>query len=594
MNSWKHKLQSITGSRIRVTAIMLGVVFPLTDAIATQELTAAVLNNNAELVGSLISQNTDVNDEVDGSRPLHWAVYNDNNEIVQKLLVAGADASLPNREGMLPLVIAVINGNAAISAILLDAGAEVNQPLPNGETPLMMAARTGNLDVVKLLLARGAMINATENLRGTTALMWAAAYKNTEVVKLLLASGADVATKSALAPPGEGAYIAESARERIRDFYLNTGQGGASLAADEIASADGPEVQLSREQMLQRLPRELVEAFDKEVEQSRNAEQTKPPPPKQWGGLTALEFAVREGDLTTVKVLLEAGADINQQSEYGWTPLLVATQNRYYNLGLYLLDQGADPNIANTGGWNALYLATDNRNIEAGSYPTRKPDMDHLDYIKLLLTRGADPNMRMNSSTETRNVFVQNWLREEGATPFLRAAQSGDIEVMKLLLTYGANPDIYTRDGVTPLMVAAGIGWVGGVTYEWSEEANKDAIQLLLDLGADPNIREHEDGRTALMGAAFKGRNYAVQMLVDAGGDLAVHDIGSRDTLHKLAGVTWQAVDYADGLVRIGVQSSIVHKETGTLIRKLMLEKGMAIPPEGRSLDSICIVDICN
>jgi len=593
MNRCISMMQAIADIRAWMAVVVIGLMSSTPVAFAESELTAAVLNNDARLVESLISQGADVNAEDEGSRPLHWAVYNDNEEIVEQLLDAGADVSLPNREGMLPLVIAIINGNAVIAEILLDAGAGVNQTLPHGESPLMMAARTGNTEIAKFLLDRGARVNAIENLRGTTALMWAAAYKNTAMVRLLLASGANIAMKSGLTPPGEGAYIAESARERIRDFYLNTGQGGASLDTAEIAGADGPQVALSREQMIQRLPRELVDAFDKEIEQNR-IEPPRPTPPRQWGGLTALQFAVRENDMATVDVLLQAGADINQQSEYGWTPLLVAVQNRYYKLARYLLDHSADPNIANAGGWNALYLATDNRNIEAGSYPTRKPDMDHLEFIKLLLNDGADPNLRMNSSTETRNVFVQNWLREEGATPFLRAAQSGDIEVMKLLLDHGADPNIATRDGVTPLMVAAGIGWVGGVTYEWSEEANKNTIQLLLDLGADPNAREHEDGRTALMGAAFKGRNYAVQMLVDAGADLAARDIGSRDTLHKLAGVTWQAVDYADGLVRIGVQSSIVHEETGALIRKLMRERGMEVPPEGRSLDSICIVDICN
>ena len=103
------------------------------------------------------------------------------------------------------------------------------------------------------------------------------------------------------------------------------------------------------------------------------------------GELTPLLYAVRAKDLDSVKVLLDAGADINQTTGYGWSPLLVATQNRYYKLGAYLLDHGADPNLANKGGWTPLYLATDNRNIESGDYPVRRPDMDHLEYIKLLL-----------------------------------------------------------------------------------------------------------------------------------------------------------------------------------------------------------------
>ncbi|MDT8398728.1 MAG: ankyrin repeat domain-containing protein [Pseudomonadales bacterium] len=565
-------------------------------AFSLSELGTAVVNKQADVVRTLIRQNVDVNAvETDGSTALHWAVYNEDANIVKRLIDAGADVAAGNREGMTPLALAAIAGNAEITRMLLDAGAGVNQTLANGETPLMMAARTGNTDTIQVILDRGANINATEKLRGTTALMWAAAYKNPDAVKLLLANGADIAMNSGTTAPGRNPYLAPTARERIRGFYLNTGQGGASLdaSAKDLAADGSPIVALTREELVKRLPKELVEDFNREAETSGADGRVQPPPRKQWGGLTALQFAVREGDLASVKALVEAGADVNQVSEFGWTALLVATQNRYYQMGKYLLEKGANPNISNEGGWNPLYIATDNRNIEGGDYPTRKPDMDHLDYIRLLLAAGADPNIRMESSTETRTIFTHQWLREEGATPFLRAAQSSDLTLMKLLLEHGADPNIYTRDGVTPLMVASGIGWVEGVTYEWSEEANKQALQLLLDLGADVNVHDLEDGRTALMGAAHKGRNYAVQMLVDAGADLAAHDIGSRDTLHRLAGVTWQAIDYADGLVRIGVQSAEAHPETAALIRKLMLARGMEVPPEGRTLESICIVDVC-
>ncbi len=130
--------------------------------------------------------------------------------------------------------------------------------------------------------------------------------------------------------------------------------------------------------------------------------------------------------------------------------MLVATQNRYYKLGAFLMDHGADPNLANKGGWTPLYLATDNRNIEGGDYPVRKPDMDHLDFIKLLLDKGADVNARMKDSTETRTVFTNQWLDENGATAFLRASQSGDLVLMKLLLAHGADPKIDTVLNVTP------------------------------------------------------------------------------------------------------------------------------------------------
>jgi ankyrin repeat protein len=284
---------------------------------------------------------------------------------------------------------------------------------------------------------------------------------------------------------------------------------------------------------------------------------------------------------------------VNQTTGYGWSPLLVATQNRYYKLGAYLIDHGADVNLANKGAWTPLYLATDNRNIESGDYPVRKPDMDHLEYIRLLLAKGADVNARLKDSTETRTVFTNQWLDENGATAFLRASQSGDVVLMKLLLAHGADPRIDTTLHVTALQVAAGIGWVEGITYEWSQETTLEAVKLLLDLGLDVNAQA-DTGRTALHGAAHKGRSDVVQVLADHGAKLDVRDYGNTDNRGgKLAVHTWEPVDYADGLVRVGVQSAISHADTGLLLRKLMTAAGLQAPPVGRTLESICITDAC-
>jgi hypothetical protein len=190
-------------------------------------------------------------------------------------------------------------------------------------------------------------------------------------------------------------------------------------------------------------------------------------------------------------------------------------------------------------------------------------------------------------------VFTHQWLHENGATPFLRAAQSGDLKLMKRLLEAGADSRLVSDHGVTPLMVASGIGWVEGVTFEWSPQQTLEAVRFLIEQGADVNGRDHVDGRTALMGAAHKGRNDVVQLLVDRGAKLDTRDVGSRDSIHKLAGLTWQAIDYADGLVRVGVQSSVAQPQTAALLRKLMLQAGLPAPPEGRTLDSVCVTALC-
>ncbi len=157
------------------------------------------------------------------------------------------------------------------------------------------------------------------------------------------------------------------------------------------------------------------------------------------------------------------------------------------------------------------------------------------------------------------------WFWEDGATPFVRAAQSSDTALMTLLLKYGADPKALTANGDNALTASAGIGWVEGVTYERSAKENLEAMRMLLDLGLDPN-HANVEGRTALMGAALKGRSDVVQLLVDRGAKLDQHDQGSRDT-DKVgsiaAGATWQPIDYAEGLVRVGVQSAIARPDGG-------------------------------
>jgi ankyrin repeat protein len=252
-------------------------------------------------------------------------------------------------------------------------------------------------------------------------------------------------------------------------------------------------------------------------------------------------------------------------------------------------------NLANKGSWTPLYLATDNRNIEGGDFPVPKPDIDHLDYITFLLDHGANPNARAKDNTLTRTIFTMQWFLESGATPFVRAAQSGDLELLKLLIKHGADPMIKTDFGDTALTTAGGIGWVEGVTYEHSIKENAETVKYLLELGLDPNAANN-DGRTPLMGAAMKGRNEVIQLLVAHGAKLDQRDKGSRDTdtvVSVNAGHTWQAVDYSDGLVRVGVQSAIARPETGQFIRKLMADRGMSFPPINRTVYSVCVVELC-
>jgi uncharacterized protein len=522
----------------------------------------------------------------DDVTPLLTAIYHGDVQAVDRLIAAGANVRAANREGVTPLAMACLDGDLPIIDRLLKAGADPKERGPNGETLLMFAARNGRVDVIKRLLAAGADANAREGLRGTTALMWGAEQRHPEVVKALLAAGADPAITSGpaglprnyMAPRVDVSAVQEARQRRARATAAGrtydeqvaferrnpVGASPGGRPADPLPTDDDTPVQAG-----------LVGTGG--------------------GGLTALVFAAREGDIESAKALLDGGARIDQTTEYGWTPLLTAVNNRNYVLAKMLIDRGADVNIANKGGWTPLYLATDNRNIEGGDYPVPKPDLDHLEIIKALLQHGANPNARVRDNTLTRTIFTMQWFFEDGADAFVRAAQSSDTALMKLLLEYRADPFLATANGDTALTAAGGIGWVEGVTYERSPQENVEAIRMLLDLGLDPNGANSE-GRTALMGAALKGRNAAVQLLVDRGARLETYDRGSRDTDKfgsAAAGHTWQALDYAEGLVRVGVQSATAYPETAALIRRLMMERGLAVPPENRNILSICVVALC-
>jgi ankyrin repeat protein len=625
--------------KLLVGAVGTFLVATASFAATTSPVADAAMQGNLQTVTSLIQQKADVNAaQADGATAIQWAAYRNDAKMADALIAAGANVKTANRDGATPLFLASVNGSAAMIEKLLNAGADPNEKQPNGETPLMFAARNGNLDSIKVLLDHKADVNAKEKLRGTTPLMWASEQAHPAAVKLLVERGADVKAVSAFDTKAGNAYLAPSVQDRANSSQAAGGLGfgggggggrgrgqgggqggqganaagggrggrgqGANAAAGGAAAAAGGTVD--------------VDALDQQAFDFAFGRQQGD---TSGGALTPLVFAARQDCLECAKVLVDAGADVNQVTHYGWTPLLTATQNKHYKVGSYLLEKGANPNIANNGGWTPLYIATDNRNIENGDYPVRKPDMDHLDFIKLLLDHGANVNARVcgiaqprggrgggggapaapapapgappaapvctGDSTETRTNFTMQWLREDGATPFLRAAQSGDVELMKLLLAKGADPKINTARNVSALAVASGVGWVEGVTFEWSPAENLEAVKMCLDLGIDPNGAD-EDGRAPLHGAAHKGRNDVIQLLVDRGGKLDQHDHGSRDTVNgDMKGVTWVPLHYAEGLVRVGVQSAKAHPETAEFIKKLMIAQNLEVPKDITS--SICL-----
>jgi ankyrin repeat protein len=441
----------------------------------------------------------------DGATPLHQAVQQNDLKTVDALVKRGADVKAATRYGVTPIGLAALNGNAAILRRLLDAGADPDTTLPAGETALMTAARTGNRDAVALLLDRKATVNATDTVRSQTALMWAVTENHPEVVKLLVSRGANVnAQTKVTAPRGE---------------YVPARAGGAS--------GNG----IIRQRAL----------------------------PTKDGGMSPLLFAVRDGNVAMTRLLLELGADINLTSGNHTSPLQIALLNGQVALASELLERGADPNVVDDYQRGALFAAIELRNFNHEKYPFLYDDgRDPLDLIKALLAKGANPNQR----TDTTPVhglmqFDGSWVNFDGQTPFIRAALSGDIEVMRLLLQHGADPNIATTQGSTALMAAAGINWIPAQTFTRSEADYLEAVKLCLERGADVNATNTLK-LAAIHGAANRGWVPIIQLLADHGAILDRADVGGRTPMV-----------FAEG-VFLAIRPPVAKPDAIALLKKLM------------------------
>ena len=476
---------------------------------AAQEaaLADAVQRGDAAAVRTLLARDANVDErQGDGATALHWAAYLNDVDTTTALIRAGADVHAANDFGVTPLVLAARNGHAEIITQLLAAGVDPNDPRQTvnaGETPLMLAARTGQVDAVEVLANAGADIDAQETWNGQSALMWAAAEGHVPVVESLLGLGADILVRSN-------------------------------------------------------------------------------------SGATPLLFATRKGSIRAVRALLAAGSDVNDARPDGATPLLVAVVNGHEDLVDLLLATGADPNAE--GGSTRLtvqgmravamplairklgYSESESEGIVRGNIFGRPlqaavhvanwhisdqyivVNLDRLRVLRALLAYGADVNGR-NSMEEPRWSGARYRRHMTGATAFMLAAKSADVEVLRLLLEYGADPTINTEDNITPLMAAAGISWASNQDRA-SEAEVLEAVRLIVEeLGADVNAVSDVD-ETAMHAAAYRGANSVVRYLFDRGAELDVVALDGRTPLRVADGV-----EYGN--------SFAAHPHTAVLLREL-------------------------
>jgi uncharacterized protein len=484
------------------------------------ELADAAEKGQKEAVISLLQHKANVNaPQTDGTTALHWAVRADDLETAEALIHAGANASAANRDGATPLLLATVNGNAAMIEKLIKAGANPNAPLTkDGDTALMMASRTGKTEAIKALLEHGAQVNAKEAWGDTTALMWAVSERHPAAAKLLVEHGADVNVHSKLVPSTTG-----------RGF-----EGTLPVAPKQGQAAE-----------------------------------------EHAGGLlTPLMFAAREGDLESARVLVAGGADVNAVGGDGKDALSLAIFNGNYEFASFLVDSHAKVNQADAQRFTPLFWAVDRRNMETAPNFPWMVTADPLPLIKKLLDAGANPNALVNSTPRAR--MREGSPRIVYATAIMRAAFSGDLELVKLLLAHGADPHIVSKDNETTLMAAAGTGFINGYSKGRSAAERLEVVKLLVQLGEDVNAADSY-GITPLMVAANLGDVSIVQYLIDQGADLGAYDLGKKNDGSFGASIEpLMPVDYAIGVGTFVPNNAVImHEEAVKLMSRVMQERGI-------------------
>ena len=509
----------------------------------------AVMKRDKEAVRTLLKDGADVNAaQGDGMTALHWASRTGDVDLAQMLLYAGANVKATTRLGAYtPLMMAAEQGHAAVIAALLAAGADVKAANATGTTPLMLAALSGDARAVTMLVENGAEVDAKEKSMQQTALMFATGSNRVDAIAALLKAGADVTLTSKVNNVGN---LSGAEQEFLAAASGSGGQpGGNPQQANGPASAavapapaagqggrrggGGGQAGVDRSYFYN----ELVGT---------------------QGGVTPLLFAARGGYLDAAKLLVGAGADVNQLSAGDKTsPLLIATINGHFDLARWLLDRGANPNAPSANGVTPLYAALNVTWAPRALYPQprafQQQQLTYLDFMTALLDKGGQPNLRLTKKVwYTEYNFDLAGVDEIGATPFWRAAFAGDVAAMKLLMEYGADPNIPTLKpagrprvgdsgarevkeistlpplpvggpGVPALQAAAGVGFGEGFaanSHIHSPAGFMPGIKFLIEVaGANPNDLDH-DGNTALHHAAARGDNESILYLVSKGADV--------------------------------------------------------------------------
>lgn len=445
------------------------------------------------------------------------------------------------------LVDATKNGDAAAVRALIAKKSDVNAMAPDGTTALHWAVQRDDVAMVEALLRSGAKAAAVTRL-GVTPLHLAATNGSAPVVTRLLSAGADPNTAL---PDGE-TVLMTAARAGNVDAVRALIDRGADVRRREPAKGQTALMWAAAENNAGVV--KLLVARGADVKERSMS-----------GSFTPFLFAVRGGHVDAARALLDAGASVNESLPDGTSALVLAVINAHYELASVLLDRGANPN-ADGQGWTALHQIAWSRRHNAGFNlpgPVATGGVDSLDLVRRLVAKGADVNARQTKEPRDGN---RNLLNRLGATPFLLAAKSDDLPLMRALLECGADARLTTNNGTTPMMAAAGVGiWAPGENPGTHEEALA-AVRLAFEAGGDVNAIDKE-GETALHGAVYRGGAIPViQFLIDKGARL--------DVVNKKG---WTPLTAADG---VEYTPAVLKRypEAAALLRRTMRERGLPVP----------------
>jgi ankyrin repeat protein len=517
--------------------ILLGLTLLWAVAASGESLADAAASGDVEKARALLLAGLDVNAaQGDGMTALHLAARSGNLAMAELLIESRANLEATTRIGdHTPLHVASASGRASVVEALVGAGANVNARTTTGGTPLMFAAASGSAEAVAVLLSHGADANATEPVWGQTPLMFAAAAGRTQAIEILLEKGAD---------PAIAAKVVDVV-ERDKADRAERRKRNERVAALRASAPDPAAAEKQKE-------REAAEKRGNEPEPLNYAGQV-----GTHGGLTPLLLAARNGNTDSVLALLKGGARIDQVSDGDHTsPMLIATINGHFDLAMLLFERGANPSLANDAGDTPLHAALNMQWAPKARHPQPVAYMQqkttYLEMMDRLLKAGVDPNVRLKNTlwytTYNRDLLGVD---RTGATPFWRAAYALDIDAMRLLLAYGADPTLPTvkvpervdeesggggdgidRSGlppipfggpaVYPIHAASGVGYgqgFAGNSHRHVPDGWLPAVKFLVEeLGADVNARDH-NGYTPLHHAAARGDNELILYLVSKGAD---------------------------------------------------------------------------